>query len=330
MFLALALLLHASPAIAGEAPPLPQFDGLIFMQWGIDVSEGKDLANALDVTRAYFGARQDVGEHVAARVLIDAGRGPDAGKQWVFVKNAYAEWKDPAPGVKLQAGMIGTPYIGYAEKFWGQRYAQKAFADEYKLLSSADFGLGASGSHAGGLLDWHLVAVNGEGYGKPEVDATKTFQARVSVDPLAKGGKLNLVLTGFGSYGTAAADIDPDTDGKQVGDATLQYAGALGFRMENLVVWGEYDGRQVGDATTAGWSATLMPRAQKVGAVYARYDHFDPDADAADDATDRIILGVSHDFAKKVGLAVQYDRAMPEASPETPAHGVYLKAQAGF
>lgn len=319
-----------STAHAADPVPLPTFDGVTYLQWGMNLTEGSNNANAFDLTRVYFGARQELGDHLGARVLIDAGRGTDNAKQWVFVKNAFVEWKDPAPGVKLQAGMVGTGYIGYAEKFWGHRYAAKSFADEYKLLNSADLGIVAQGSHAKGLVDWHLGVLNGEGYGSPEVDATKTFQGRVAVDPLAPGGTMNLVLVGFGSYGTAAPDADPETDGNQQGDATVQYAGALGFKMQYVTVWAEYDGKSVGDVSTSGYSATLMPTIPKVVDVYGRYDHFDPDADTEDGAIDRIVVGVSHDFYKKVSLAVQYDRAMPEATPDTPSHGVYLKAQAGF
>ncbi len=326
----IASLALCSVTLAADAPPPPKVEGVTYMQWGLDLTEGSNNANAFDITRVYFGVRQDIGDHLLSRVTLDVGRGADAGKQWAYLKYAYVEWKDPAPGVKIQAGAIPTPYVGYAEHYWGHRWVTKSFADEYKLMSSADFGLGAEGSHAKGLVDWRAVLINGEGYSSPELDATKTMQARVSVDPLAAGGKMNLTLTAFGSYSTASPDIDEATAGQQKGDPALLFAGALGFKMDYLVLWAEYDGRTVGDVTTSGYSATLMPRVPKVGSLYARYDHFDPDTAVEDDATDRLMLGASHDFHKKVSLGIHYDRKTSEATPEEPSHGVFVKGQVGF
>lgn len=326
----LASLILCPLTFAADAPPPPKVEGVTYLQWGLDLTEGSNNANAFDITRVYFGVRQDVGEHLMSRVTLDVGRGADAGKQWAYLKYAYAEWKDPAPGIKIQAGAIPTPYVGYAENFWGHRWVTKSFADEYKLMSSADFGIGVDGNHGKGLVDWRAVVINGEGYSSPEIDATKTIQARVSVDPLAAGGKMNLSITGVGSYSTASPDVDAETEGDQEGDPALLFAGALGFKMDYVVLWAEYDSRTIGEVKTGGYSATLMPRIPEVGSLYVRYDHFDPDADTEDDATDRLMLGASHDFYKKVSMGVHYDRKTAEATPDTPSHGVFLKGQIGF
>lgn len=323
-------LTFAAPALAGEGPPPPVVDGLLYVQYGVDLSEGKNLTNSFDGSRAYLGVREDFNDHVAARILLDAGRGADNTKQWVFLKNAFIEWKDPFPGGEVQGGMINTPYNGYFDRFWGHRYAAKSFTDQYGLLSSADLGIGAQGTHAKGMVDWHAVVINGEGFAAPEVDATKTAQARVSIDPLAAGGKQNLVVTAFGSYGTAPPDTDPTKEGNQEGDSTLIYTGALGYRMDYFLAWLDYTGRSTGDLAASGYSAMIMPRVPKVGALYARYEHFDPDQEAGKDATDRILVGVSHDFYKRVSLALQYEHTMLEAVPDTPVLGISMRAQAGF
>ena len=331
MILLFPAVLLSFSSLAAEPLPPPTFDGVTYLQWGMNLSDGANSANAFDLTRVYFGARQELGDHLATRVLFDAGRGADNTKEYVFIKNAFVEWKDPAPDVKLQAGMIGTPYIGYTERFWGHRYAILSFTDEYKLLSSADLGIGAQGTHADGIADWGAALINGEGYGKPEVDATKTLQTRLSLDPLADGGgKVRVVITAFGSFGTAPPDTDPETTGNQVGDPTLLYTGALGFKMDYLLVWAEYTGRRIGAQVTSGHSTTVMSTIPEKASIYVRYDNLDPDGDTVDDAMDRVFAGVSHDFYRKVSLALQYDSTLPEAAPDVPTHGVYLKAQAGF
>jgi hypothetical protein len=323
-----ALLL--APAFAADPLPPPVPDALVVMQFSADLGEDKHDFTVFDINRAYFGVRQEVGQKLAARVLFDAGRSTDNTRQWVYVKNAFLEWKNPAPGMKVQAGMIPTPYVGYTERFWGHRFASKAFAEQFALLSSADFGFGAQGTHARGLVDWSAAVINGEGYASPELDGSKAFQGRVSVDPLAAGGKMNLVITGFGSYGTASPDTDQLTDGDQEGKARTQYAAALGYKMDWFLAWAEYDASTQDEVTAAGYSATLMPRIPKILNVYARIDHFDPDGDTEKDAADRLLAGVSHEFTPKMGVALQYDRTTLEATPDEPVHGVFVKAQAGF
>lgn len=323
--LTLLSLALAPSALAAEDKPLDiKFDGVLFAQYGYDLTdtgaEATDGFNAFDLTRAYAGFRVDKGPHLAVRLLLDAGRNVDNTKQWVFVKNAYVEWKDPAPGLKLQAGMVGSPWTVFYDNFWGARYVSKSFADQFKVLQTADFGVSAQGNHAKGLVDWTAVAVNGEGYASPEIDQTKTFQGRLTIDPMAKGEKNNLPISGIVSYSTAPYK----------GDATLVYGGAVGFRHDYVLVWGEYIGQSTGDLSAGGYSAVVMPKIPDVLNVIVRYDHWDPDADTDKDGTNRIVGGLSHDFVKRTSLALTYERTTLEALPDDPIHGVFVKGQAGF
>ena len=67
MLLALTL---AFPALAADVPPVPQLDALIFTQWGLDLTDGKNHTNAFDLTRAYFGARQELGDHFVRLLCV--------------------------------------------------------------------------------------------------------------------------------------------------------------------------------------------------------------------------------------------------------------------
>lgn len=324
--IAALLLVPTVLAQEGEKKKGPDFtpEGLLYAQYGYDLTDtGSDATNgynAFDLTRAYFGARIERGDHFAVRFVFDAGRGADAARQWAFLKYGYAEAKGLVKGVTFQGGMIPLPYIVWFDSFWGNRYISKAFPDQYQLLAASDFGVGAVGEHAKGKVSWHAVAVNGESFAKPEADQTKTVQARFTVDPLAGGEKNNLPITGFVAY--AAPPVD--------GDATLTWIANTGFRMPYLLVHGEVLGRTTGDVSGLGFAGTLMPRVPDVGYLVVRYDHFDPDGDVADDAADRVVAGVGHDFMKKVSLAVTYERAWAEVAPDAPTHGVFLKGQAGF
>jgi hypothetical protein len=63
-------------------------------------------------------------------------------------------------------------------------------------------------------------------------------------------------------------------------------------------------------------------------ALIARYDHWDPDSAA--DASDTFIGGVSHDYYKKVSMALLYEGTLTEADEATYSHAIFVRTQAGF
>ncbi|RME27125.1 MAG: hypothetical protein D6798_05275 [Deltaproteobacteria bacterium] len=339
---AAALLVGAivgSPAFASDDGPDIKFSGKTYFHYGYDLTDGADGANAFDFDRFYFTTKARLNDDLLVRLTTDIGREksysvdvvdpttgatssvavPEDTKLKVFVKYAYLQWKTPVDGVKLRIGSAGTPWIGYYDDFTGHRFVAKAMTDHFKRLHSADLGLHVLGKHADGLVDWQLSAVNGEGYGGPEVDAGKTVQARVSVDPLASNEDLTLPISGFISYSGV-----PD------GDPRIQYAGSVGFKMEWARAWGEYYGESQGDLSGSGIAATLMVGKLDLVNVIGRMDRYDPDTSVDNDAQMRIIGGVSHKFYKKVLAAATYERSTVESAPDTPVHGVFLRMQAGF
>jgi len=324
--------LFAHLALADDKPkPEVEVGATIYTHYGYDLTEGSDGYNEFAIDRAYFFARAKMTKRLAARVTLDVGRFDalvdSTGTEYTidtryrpFLKHAYLEWKDWAPGMSVRAGMIDTPWVPYQEKFLGTRWIGKVFTDSQKLLSSADLGVNVAGEHAGGVVTWGAAVMNGEGYDKPETNSGKSIQARVSVDPLAKKDKSKLPITAFVNYNGQG----PDTD------AILTYVGALGYRMPYLTAMGEYVGRGQGDISGSGYSATLMPGMPKYGYLLFRYDHFDPDGATDNDANDAISGGVAHDFTDKVSLGGFYERKTTEALPDDPAHGVFVRLNAGF
>lgn len=328
--LTLALLSLTSLAFAEDkVKPEVEAFGMIYAHYGLDLTEGKDNFNDFGIDRAYFGAKAKMGSRFAARLTLDVDRmkpvETDTGaftydtKYRVYLKHAYLEWKDFAPGMKVRAGMIDTPYVPYTEQFWEHRYVAKTANDDAGNMSSADLGVNIGGTHGKGLVDWVAGVYNGEGYSKVEVDSGKSIEARVTIDPLAKGEKMNLPITAFIDY-HMNADADP----------TITYVGAGGFKMPYIWVWGEYTGVSEGDLQGSGYSAAVLPGMPKYGRLIFRYDHWDPDNATQKDATTKIIGGVSHNFFEKVALAATYERVTSEAAPDAPSHGAFLRLQAGF
>ncbi len=329
----LFLALTVSLAHAEDAPPkfpVVKPGGVIFARYQYDLTDGADGANAFAVDRVYLRTDVKMSERFAARITLDADRmkplelgdGTSATfdtKYRVFVKHAYLAVKDLGP-LELRAGMIDTPFTPYYDNFTGNRYIVKSFADNAGLLDTADLGVALLGDHGDGLVDWNLSLLNGEGYGKVEVDAGKSVQARVTVDPLATMEDRDLPITAFAAYSG-----HPTT-----GEPTFVWAGATGFQMPELLVWAEVLGTSEGGVNGLGYSATLNPRLPKIAGLVARYDHFDPDTATADDGTTLLIGGVEKDFLDKVAVAVTYEREWGDATPEAPEHGLVVHMQAGF
>ena len=327
---------------APPAPPSPVVTpgGALFAHYGYDLSQGAQGANAFALDRAYLRADARINRSFAARLTLDADRlkatdargAPLDSKYRVFVKHAYLEVRELLPGIKLRAGMIDTPYTPVYDGLWGNRYIAESFAKSQGLLETADLGIGAWGSHAGGRIQWNASLLNGEGYGKIEVDAGKAVQARLTVDPLATGGGASLPITGFVSYNAHATTHS----------ATLTWAGATGFQAPDLVAWAEVLGVWEAGRTGLGGSVTLVPRLPRVGGILGRYDLFDPDTnpdtnpDTASDAAagggrrSQLIAGLCRDWAPKVSTALSYERAWTEGAAATASQGVFLRMQAGW
>jgi hypothetical protein len=334
----LTFLLLASNALADEkaadaAPEKPTVEvgGLVFSHYAYVLTDGADGYNEFGIDRAYFIAKAKITKRIGARITLDAGRldplVTTAGETYtldtkyrVFLKHAWLEWKDWAPGMSVKAGMIDTPMVPWEEKFLGTRYIGKVFADDQKQFGSADLGVNIGGEHAGGVVSWTAGVYNGEGYDKPETNSGKALEARITVDPLGKNDKMKLPITGFVDYNSQGPDAD----------AILLYEASLGYKMKFVTIYGEYLGKSQGDVSGSGYSATLLPGMPKYGYLVARYDHFDPDGSVDKDGNDKLVIGAGHDFFDKVSLAATYERVTPEAAPDTPGHGVYLHLQAGF
>ena len=326
----ISLLFVPNLALAGDGKPdeKPEVDvgGVVIAHYELDLTDGADSFNEFAIDRAYVTAKAKISKHFGAKVTLDVDRGAlaNAGlegdtKYRVFLKHAYLEWKDFAPGMKVRAGMIDTPYQPYYDQFWEHRYVAKGLSDEVGTMSTADLGVSIGGNHAKGLVDWTAGIYNGEGYTKVEVDSGKSVEARVTIDPLARGEKHSMPLTAF-----------VDFHNNQGGDPTITYVGAAGFKMPFVWFWGEYTGVSEGDVSGSGYSVSALPGMPRYARLIVRYDHFDPNSDRDDDGVTKIIGGVSRNFYERVSLAATYERTTLEAAPDAPSHGAFLHMQAGF
>ncbi len=319
--------------------PSVKVSGVLYANYGVDLSEGADFANAFDLERAYLRADGTVSDAWRVRLTLDSNRQKDAevevpdglgGSSTVivpadtrlrtFVKHAYLEWRSPeAKGLRVRGGIVDTSYIGVEEDVMQLRWVGKTALDQLKIEDTADFGITGGGKHAKGLVSWQAAILNGEGYTNPEVDAGKALQARFTLDPLASGKKAQLPITAFVEENLHTG-----------ADPTLTWAGGIGYKQTGVAAYAHVFGQSEGAISGLGQAIAVSPEVPEVVRFLARLDRWDPDGATNDDGEMRLVGGVLHDFAEKVSLGLTYEHLMPEDPAASDEMAAFLRMQAGF
>jgi hypothetical protein len=308
-------------AWAAEAPAV-DLSGLIYAHYGYALENQADGANAFDLDRVYLTARSRLGKGFSTRVTTDVGRtgSADDTKLRPFLKYAYLQSK-LNQSYSLRFGASGTAWCGQYDAFWGHRFIAASLADKNKLLSTSDLGVQALGKHMGGLLSWQAGVINGDGYGAPEVSSTKAAQARLTVDPLSSAPTLRLPISAFISQDILVAS-------EEQGTQTL--AAAVGLQSDQLLLWTELLTQRSGDGAAAGASASAIAAVGELAKLVVRYDHFDPDRSAEDDATATLIGAVSKDIHAGISASLSYERSTPQSASDAVCHGAFVRISAGL
>jgi hypothetical protein len=168
--------------------------------------EKEPNANSFEVWRFYFGPKVQVTPWLMVRLTADVGpeksvtssaaedghshKVSASARYELFLKYAYAQIRF-APGLHLQAGMIGNPYHGFTDKLWGGRYVAKNLGDEEKLWNSADLGVNLYYVLPGDYGELGVGFVNGAGYkNATDTDANKEVWIHAALSPFAGLGDL--------------------------------------------------------------------------------------------------------------------------------------------
>ena len=281
LILSAALLAVTIGVLFGDEKKPPTIvSGVIYADYYYNMTEGiaPGSVDAFELTRLYLKVSRQASERISMKAVIEGNQVGTSAAGAIFVKNAFTEYKDIIKGSNLRFGVIGTPWIGYEESIWKNRFMAKTFTDIEGLMPSADKGIGLSGRVSGKLINYDLIVVNGEGYNNaPEVNKDKDFAARASVE-IADGLKGQLFnLTGK----EQAASLDRN-----------RTIFGLSYEKNELSAMAYSLSAKNGDINKSGFSAfTNYKLFSKLTAV-ARYDLFDQDTDSAKNSWTRIIAGV--------------------------------------
>jgi hypothetical protein len=185
-----------------------------------------------------------------------------------------------------------------ADKAWGYRVVSKSLFDQYKVLASADIGLGAAVSIPEGYGEIVLQALNGGGYKALETNTGKALAARVLLTPMPQDD----VLKGLGVAGFAYMDKDDDDESK------TRFGGMLKYKYQIVNLVGEFGMSQDGADEIKGMGFAVATEVKppitegpmKNLALIGRLDTWDKDTDKDDNEVLRVIAGVSYEITKGV------------------------------
>ena len=135
-------------------------------------SEASSDESAFELARAYLGYEHFLSPEYSARITLDIGSPDDISpfsriRRYAYFKYAYVQYAKN--NLTVEFGLISTLQFKLQEKLWERRFIKKAFADEYKMGSSADLGtmIGYTFSKSF-AADFSIM--NGEGYSKLQMD----------------------------------------------------------------------------------------------------------------------------------------------------------------
>jgi len=196
----------------------------VFWNYHTDLTSNATQTSAFELKRTYFGYKYAFSKDIKAKITFDVGSNSGGSAYTTFLKAAQIDWK-VASGVKISMGLIGLKQFNDQEKFWGYRYLEKSFQDQYGFGSSADLGINAEFKLASNLKANFLI-INGEGYKKvQDTDGNQKVGGSLVYKP-AKGFVAKFYL-----------DNQPTTGG----DAITSYAFFAGYKGSDWRLGAEYN-----------------------------------------------------------------------------------------
>jgi len=249
----------------------------------------------------------------------------------VYVKKAYLQAKfDPALTVRV--GSADLPWIPFVEGIYGYRFVENTVTDRTKFGTSADWGVHALGSFAGGKINYAVSAINGAGYKTLSRSSnTIDLEGRVSVNPVKS---ITLALGGYSGKLGKSADNLPQT-------ATPHRATrltALAAYTEGPVRVGvEYFKATNWTTVTSplsdksnGWSAFASYAFTPKVALFGRYDWVKPSRDLNPALKDHYFnVGVNYKPVPPIDLALVYKRDKVDNGTISTSNGTIGGARDG-
>lgn len=304
LFAIVSLAGGASAQTAGDTATRPAdsnfpsvtFGVVSFLQYAAELHE-QDGYNSFDVTRGYLNIRARLSDRVSVRFTPDVRPTTDASlDRNLALRLEYASLDvQVTDNMQVMFGLHEMPWLTYEEtlnryRVLGPFFSERAWTEESLGLLPGPTDLGASIKYSGERSDFHFGVYNGEGGGRAEIDAYKSFDGRATFRPFAEDGELGKVsVSGFYQYGWYAEDRPRNVaigmgayESERVA-LTVQYLQATDnpFIAQDIQRRGMSFFGEVRQGVT-GWAGIVG------------LDLFDPNAEADGDNMRRTVFGGAH------------------------------------
>jgi hypothetical protein len=316
MVLVLALM-YGDLALAADT----QVGGEVYPYFNTDITDnehGKGY-NKFDLGRVYVTVKSKLSKEVSVRITVDVDK-MDGTSREIYLKYAYLDWdvSKVIPYSTVRFGLQQTGWIDYMNKVWGRRYVAKTLLDEYKTLSSADYGISHLVKLPKGYGHGAIQLLQGPGYKGTEENRYKDISAFVFFRPLMQISDLAASMVGVYYYKGFSNEPDISSENKKdrvAAMASLAYRGIVRISGEYFISWDRNDPGDTEDVEKDGLSVfgdvrfpmVESPFLQKIVLV-GRYDFYDKDKDKDDNETEYIIAGVEYKVVEGFSIMPNFQR----------------------
>jgi len=265
--------------------------------------------NKFDLDRAYITLNSKLSDAVSVRITGDVAN-MDGSTREVYLKYAYLDWKIDqfVPYSSIRFGLQQTGWIDYMNKVWGRRYAAKTLMDEYKALSSADYGVSYIIKFPKGYGHGSVQVLQGAGYKGSEENRYKDLSAFVFFRPLMQVSDLAASMVGGYYYKGFSDKPDITSDNRKdraAALASIAYGGIFRISGEYFMSWDKANPGEKEDLKQDGisvFSQVNFPKAKspflRKMALVGRYDIYDKDKDIKDNEKEYLIAGVEWEIVE--------------------------------
>jgi hypothetical protein len=315
--IAMLLIIQSSFVFAGET----QVGGEVYPFFTTDITNnghGKGF-NKFDLSRVYLTVKSKLSQQVSVRITADVDA-MDGTMRELYLKYAYLDWdvSRVIPYSTIRFGLQQTGWIDYMNKVWGRRYVAKTLLDEYKVLSSADYGISDVVKLPNGYGHGSIQILQGPGYKGQEENRYKDFSAFVFLRPLVRVPDLAASIVGAYAYKGYSDQPDINSDNKKdrvAGLLSLACGGIFRASGEYFMSWDRVHPGDTKDLKMDGVSVfgdLRFPMAhsaflQQV-ALVGRYDLFDPNKDVKNNQKTYIIAGAEWTVTDGFSLMPNFQR----------------------
>jgi hypothetical protein len=291
----------------------------IYSNFNSRIDKNSDDAG-FEIRRAYFGYIYQLAPHYEICLKLDIGSPNDASeysllRRFAYFKNAYLKYSQNR--LTTSFGIIDVMQVDLQEKYWGHRYIEKSFMDEFGFGPRADLGWNiAYRFHERVHADFGFY--NGEGYTKLQTDNAFRPGLGLTLFPIK-----NLVFRVYADYilqGVVQSTV----------------SGFLGYRLPDRFTGGieynyQFNSRFYEGQDKYGYSVYAAYEFLKQWEVFARYDQLYSNVIEGGDYPwnlesdgSAFIGGVQYSPIRQVNIALNYQDWVPYAGNAGNLAFIYL------